>query len=123
MKVLCVTFERTIEWRPHIDDNITKMSRITHGLKFLRRRLTEDQFICATTSQFFGMIYYGSQVRVRKHTPKSHLNKMTSMHYRLLRIAKQDWRRQLHRRTLDKMGRDIPNSGQTIPMHPLQQRS
>jgi len=108
MKVLGVTFERTLDWRPHIENNIKKMSRITHGLKFLRKRLTEEQFIRATTSQYYGMMYYGSQVWLGKHTPKSHINKLTSLHYRLLRIAKNDWKRKLHRRTLDKIGRATP---------------
>jgi len=41
MKVLGVLFEKTLSWEPHIENSIKKMTRLTHGLKFLHRKLTE----------------------------------------------------------------------------------
>jgi len=109
MKVLGVIFEETLSWQPHIDKTVKKMNSITHGLKFLWKRLTKDQFIKATTSQYYGMLYYGSQVWLGDHTPKGSLKRHTSLHYRLLRIAVNDWKQCISRSSLDKIGRAKPS--------------
>jgi len=49
--------------------------------------LPKKQYINATTSQFYGLIYYGSQV-----TPMYLVKKLKSVHYRVLRIAAKDWK-------------------------------
>jgi len=91
LKVLGVTFRKTLTWNVHIGNNMKKMSK----LKFLRKRLTEQLFIRATTSQFYVLFYYGSPVWLGTHTLKEMLKRMTSLHYNLLRIAKYDWKKRM----------------------------
>jgi len=45
------------------------------GLKFLRKRLRESQFIKATTSQLYCLFYYGAPVWLGNHTPKEIVKK------------------------------------------------
>lgn len=110
VRVLGVAFEKSLDWRPHIDKTIKNMCKITHGLKFLRKQLIEQQFIRATTSQYYGMLYYGAQVWLGDHTPRSHLKKLTSIHCRLLRIVKNNWQRVLSKSHLNKIGRIKPEN-------------
>jgi len=110
MKVLGVIFEKTLNWTPHVETTIKKMNRLTHGLRFLRKRLTEDQFMKATTSQFYGLFYYGSQVWLGHHTPKKLIHQLDRVHYKVLRIVKNDWKRKISRNKLDKIGRAKPSS-------------
>jgi len=51
------------------------------------------------------MLYYGAQVWLGERTPKSHLKKLTSLHYRLLSIVKNDWRNKISRNELEKLGK------------------
>jgi len=88
---------------------MSKMTSLTPGLKFLRRRLGQDKFIKATTSQYYGLVYYGSQVWLGQHTPVSQLRRLNSLHYKLLRIAVQDWKRKSSRSDLDEIGRVRPS--------------
>jgi len=84
------------------------MTRLTSGLKFLRKKLTKQQFLKATMSQFFGLMYYGCQVWLGEHTRMSQVKRLNSLHYKLLRIAENDWRREMSRRELDNIGRARP---------------
>ena len=58
IKVLGVYFDEKLTWKPHIKNTINKMNRLTNALKFLRKRLTCEQFLKATTSQFYGLCFY-----------------------------------------------------------------
>ena len=91
----------------HISKTINKMGRLTNGLKFLRKRLGEKQFLKVLTSQYYGTCYYACQSWLGAHTRKD-IRKLDSMHYRLLRIAKQDYKRKIGRAKLDEAGRARP---------------
>jgi hypothetical protein len=43
------------------------------------------------------------------HTRRADLNKLTSLHYKLLRIATNDWRSKTSRKELDLLGRVKPS--------------
>jgi len=71
MKILGVIFNKNLDWKPQVDRVIAQATRLSHGLKFLRKRLSQKQFIKATTSQFFGLVYYGSTTWLGAHLKKS----------------------------------------------------
>jgi len=108
MKILGVLFHRHLEWKPQVDKVICQASKLSYGLKFLKKRLNQKQFLQATTSQFYGLVYYGSPVWLGSHLKKKELNRLTSLHYRLLRIATNDWKKRKKRETLGKIGRATP---------------
>ena len=87
MKVLGVHFDANLNWKTHIKNTINKMNRLTSGLKFLQKRLSRNQFLKATTSQFYGLCYYGSSLWLGPHTQVSQIRKLNYLHYRILRIA------------------------------------
>jgi len=109
MKVLGIMMDESLTWSPHISSVISKFS-LTGGLKYLRRVLTEEQFLKVLTSQYYGICYYGSQVWLGNHTRKMDLKKVESIHYRLLRIAKRDYKNNIKRCELDNIGHATPQT-------------
>ena len=110
MQVLGIQFDSGLTWSQHISTTINKMNRLTGALKFLRRRLTEKQFLTVMTSQYYGMCYYGCQAWLGRHTRYMDLRKLNGMHYRLLRIVKMDWKQKIKRHVLDEIGRARPTT-------------
>ncbi|NBR26721.1 MAG: hypothetical protein EBU08_23690, partial [Micrococcales bacterium] len=108
IKVLGVHMDEKLTWSEHISKTINKMKRLTSGLYYLRRRLTEEQFIQVMTSQYYGMTYYGCQAWLGSHTRKMDLKKLDSLHYKMLRIVKKDYKRKIGRHELDTIGRARP---------------
>jgi len=109
MKVLGVTFDKNLDWKSHVSKTISKVSRLTSGLKFLRKRLKKHQFLNAVTSQFYGLMYYGCQVWLGPHTKASSIRKLNAVHYRLLRLVENDWKKKKKRCDLDRIGRARPS--------------
>jgi len=110
MKVLGIIFNERLKWDSQIKKTISKANSLTHGLKFLRKKLTKSQFINATTSLFYGLFYYGSQVWLGEHTTSAQLKRLNSVHYRHLRIIEGDWKKEKRREELDKIGRTKPST-------------
>lgn len=107
--VLGMHMDNQMNWSEHVSKTINKLNRLSSGLKFMRRRLTEDQFLKVITSQYYGLCYYGCQVWLGDHTRRMDLKKLDSAHYRMLRIIKQDYRRKIGRHELDQIGRARPS--------------
>jgi hypothetical protein len=110
MKVLGVTLDRGLTWSHHISNTVNKLSRLTGGLKFLRNRLTMEQFVKVMTSQYYGTGYYTCQAWLGPHTRKSDLKKLEGMHYKLLRVTVRDWKNRVSRSRLDEIGRAKPST-------------
>jgi len=73
MKVLGVIFDQQMDWTSHVNKAVKKVNRLTAGLKFLRKRLSKQQFLNAVTSQYYGLLYYGCQVWLGQHTRSSNI--------------------------------------------------
>jgi len=108
MKVLGIIFSEDLKWDLQIQKTISKTNRLTNGLRFLRRKLSRNQFIKATTSMFYGQFYYGSQVWLGEHTTNEQLRRLNTVHYRILRIVEGDWKKEKRRWELDQIGRAKP---------------
>lgn len=61
IKILGVALDNRLTWYNDISKTVNKLSRLMNGLKFIRKRLTEQQFIKVLTSQYYGMCYHGCQ--------------------------------------------------------------
>jgi len=109
MKILGVLYDEKMSWTNHIKKTIGKMNRLSAGLKFLRKRLQKKEFLKATTSQFYGLLYYGSQVWLGPHTKISDVRRLNSVHYKTLRVVENDWKKKKKRADLDKLGRAKPS--------------
>lgn len=112
MKVLGVLMDDKMTWSRHIASNINKLNRFTGSLRFIRGRLSEEQFLQVLTSQYYGTCYYGAPAWLGSHTRKMDIRKLNSLHYRLLRTAVCDWKNKnkTSREELDKMGRVRPTT-------------
>ena len=110
MKILGIHLDNRLTWSSHISKTMNKLGRLTSGLKFIRNRLSKSQFLKVLTSQYYGMCYYGGQVWLGSHTRKMDLKKIDSLHFRLLRIVKRDYKRTMRREELDKIGRARPTT-------------
>ena len=104
MKVRGVLLDDTMSWSTHIATTINNLSKLTGDLKFLRRRLTKDQFLKVLTSQYYGSCYYANQAWLSTHTKKMDLRKLNSLHYKLLSVSFFDWKNKIPRSTLDLPG-------------------
>jgi len=89
---------------------IMKGKKMNSALKFIRSRLTYDQFIKVLTSQFFGVCFYGCNVWLNGQNSYQDIRKLNALHYRSLRIAVKDYRRKLKRSQLDGIGRVRPST-------------
>jgi len=108
MKVLGVTFDSKLSWTPQVDNVLKKAKKLNSALKFMRSRLTIKQFLRVVTSQFYSVCLYGCAAWLNDTTNFKDIRRLNSIHYRVLRIAVQDYRRIMPRRELDQLGRTRP---------------
>jgi len=108
MKVLGVTFDNTLHWDQQVENVTKKAQQMISGLRTIRPKLTEDQFIRLSTAQYYGTIYYRIQTWLSKANIKKHTDRLSVLHYKLLRLAVGDWRREFPRAMLDTLGRAKP---------------
>jgi len=62
------------------------------------------------SSQYYGMCFYGSTVWLNGTNSFLDIRKMNTLHYRALRIAKNDFKRKLSRAELDLIGGSRPTT-------------
>jgi len=109
MKVLGVQFDSDMKWSSQAKTVIVKLRRLNSGLKFLRRKLNTNQFLKVLTAQYYSTCYYGGEVWLNS-LGFDDKRRMNALHYRTLRIVLRDYRRKLHRSSLDELGRARPTT-------------
>jgi len=107
MKILGITFDNKLKWTNHMDSLVKKANRMISGLKIIRKKLSEEQFLQVATSQYIGTLYYGISVWYDTLLKKDK-RKLEVLHYRVLRTAVLDWHRLFPRNMLDTLGRAKP---------------
>ena len=65
---------------------LTKGRRLVSCFKFLRKYLTESQFLKAATANYYGTVFYASSVWYQ-NIKQTHKNKFDTIHFRMLRTA------------------------------------
>jgi len=79
-------------------------------MRMVRRKLKLDQFMRVMTCQYYGRCFYGCPVWPNGTTNFMDLRRLNALHYRALRIAKRDDRKELSRAELDTLGRARPTT-------------
>ncbi len=86
MRVLGITFDDRLSWKPHVDSTVKRTNRVMHGLKLIRRYVSKDQARVIVTAYYFSILYYGCEVWLHKHLSFHLKQKIRSCHYKALRL-------------------------------------
>jgi len=90
IKTLGIIIQNDLTWTMQAEAAIKKGAKLLSNFKFLRKYLTESQFLKAVSAHFYGTIFYACSVWY-DCIKVSLKNKLRSLHYRLLRIACRDY--------------------------------
>jgi len=74
----------------------------------IRKKLKFDQFLKVMTSQYYGKCFYGSAVWLNGTNSFLDVRKVNALHYRALRIARNDFKKKVSQAELDLIGRARP---------------
>jgi len=101
MKALGITISNNLSWDYHASNVINKAKKMLGSMKYLRKYLTEEQFLKSVANNFFSTIFYANTVWYES-LKKSTKIKFDSLYYRLLRVATKDFKRSIHNNDLIK---------------------
>jgi hypothetical protein len=102
MKALGIYLQGDLCWDAQAEHVIAKSHKLVSAFKFLRKYLTEEQFLKAASANYYGSIYYASSVWFQ-NLKQVHKTKLNSYHFRLLRTAKRDFKMKLKRTELTEL--------------------
>jgi len=103
MKVLGVKFQNNLKWDTHVNSLVSKSKVIFAKLRYSSKILNQEGIKKVVTPHFYGMLYYSFQVWLNELTTYSHLNKLTSLHYKALRSSLGQTRNRTPRSKLDEI--------------------
>jgi hypothetical protein len=103
MKALGVMVDCNLRWQLHIESTVKKSAWKLSVLKRIRHLFSQKQYLQILTSQFFGALYYGSQVWLTSNTLRKLWKQIESIHYRAIRVAVNDHKRVINREKLDTL--------------------
>ncbi len=75
--------DKTLAWDAQAEHVLVKSKKLLSAFKFLRKYLTETQFLKAALANYYSSIYFSSSVWYHS-LKQTHLTKLNSYHYRLL---------------------------------------
>lgn len=109
MKALGIYFDGLLTWDKQAERAITQGHKLISVFKFLRKQMTESQFLKSVTANYYSSVFYCSSVWY--NSLKAVYNtKLTSLHFRLLRTACKDYNKLLSRDELtERCKRATPN--------------
>jgi len=86
MKALGIYIQGDLNWDTQAEFAIKKSYKLLGCLKFLRKYLTEEQFLKVVSAHYYGTVFYAANVWF--HCSKAKFKtKFESLHFRLLKIA------------------------------------
>ncbi len=62
IKALGITIDNTLSWDQQAELAIKKGIRLNSVFKFIRKYMTEEQFLKSVTSNYYNLIFYASSV-------------------------------------------------------------
>jgi hypothetical protein len=86
MKALGITFEGNLNWDVQAENALKKGKKLISCLSYLRKYMTEAQFLKAATAHYYNTVFYASSVWYQ-NVRASYKSKFNSLHFRILRIA------------------------------------
>ena len=96
MKALGIYFQGDLSWDAQAEHTLLKSKKLLSAFRFLRKYLTEEQFLKAASANYYGSVFYSSIVWYQ-NLKQTHKNKLNSIHFRMLRTAKKDYKMKLKR--------------------------
>jgi len=102
MKALGVHIDGNLDWNKQAEHAVSKSKKLLSAFKFLRKYMTESQFLKAASANFYGSIFYASSVWFQ-NIKQIYKTKLTSTHFRMLRVAKKDFKMALKRTELTEL--------------------
>ncbi len=109
MKALGITLQSDLKWNGHLDAIIPKSQSKLSLLRKIRPQLTMEQFLTISTSQIFSTTYYAAPVWLNCTLSSKLWKKITSFHYRVMRVACRDFKARKKRTVIDtQCKRDTP---------------
>jgi len=103
MKVLGVTFEHNLDWTKQTQKALLKANLYTKRLQMIRKFLTKDTALRLITAFYFSMVYYGSAIWMTPNLKSKNWKLLEAAHYRVMRIAVEDYPRKLSRTLIDNL--------------------
>jgi len=101
IKALGVIIQNDLSWSKQAEAAIKKGAKLLSNFKFLRKYLTEAQFLKAVSAHFYGTVFYACAVWYDS-IKSCYKNKLRSLHFRLLRTACRDYHNEYSRDYLSK---------------------
>jgi len=96
MKALGIYVQGDLCWDAQAEHSISKSKKLLSAFRFLRKYLTEKQFLKAASANYYGSVYYAASVWFH-NLKQSQKKKLTAVHFRMLRTAKKDFKMALSR--------------------------
>jgi hypothetical protein len=103
MKALGITISHDLKWNEHLRILLPKAHAKLSLLRKVRPVLTRDQFIQIATSQIFSTTYYAAPVWLNQTLGSKEWKRMDSFHYRVMRVAINDFKRNKKRKVIDSL--------------------
>jgi hypothetical protein len=103
MKALGVTLSHNLSWEAHVTNACNKANAKLSLLRKIRCNLTMDQFLQVASSQIFGMLYYAAPLWLNQMLGHKLWRKLESLHYRILRVACNDFKRTKKNQVIDSL--------------------
>lgn len=96
IKALGILIQGNLSWDSQAELAINKSKKLLSAFRFLRKYLTESQFLKAASANYYGSVYYASSVWFQ-NTKAIFKTRLNSIHFRLLRTAKRDFKMKFSR--------------------------
>lgn len=96
MKALGILIDGTLSWDHQAERAISTGQKLVSVFRFLRKQMTEEQFLKTVTANYYSSVFYCSSVW-HPNIKAIYKAKLTSLHFRLLRTACRDFNSLLSR--------------------------
>jgi hypothetical protein len=107
MKALGILIEGDLAWNAQAEAALAKGKRLVSCLGYLRKYLTEDQFLKAASANYYSSVFYASTVWF-PNIKAIHRTKFDSLHFRMLRIATREPNDTSRKKLYDRCKRATP---------------
>jgi len=102
LKVLGINFSHNLDWTKQTLVAIGKANGYIRRLQIIRKFLTKETALKLITAFYFSMVYYGSVIWMTPDLKYKNWRLLEAAHYRVLRVAVQDYSRNLTREKIDQ---------------------
>lgn len=103
IKALGLTISQDMKWNSHVDLVLSKAQTKLSLLRKIRPVLSMQQFLNIATSQVLSTLYYAAPVWLNTTLGYKHWKKVESMHYRIMRVAINDFKGRRKRKVIDSL--------------------